>query len=527
MTPVNFGTFDSRSLPSEWMSTDKKPTGKRKREESSEDSLSSSSSSHEPPAKKLHTPVPTNLLKVSFPKPSQPNKVKLEGRRLRSQGLSAFAAPVRPISPSKPSKPASKKPLSIPAVKVQQMASSHLSLMHEWVKSKSKPPREVFQPQAVLFKSKTSSLFKAASVASEKPTVVKVNTPPLSLPTSHSKIAKNKKSLAKEVAASSVSSKDHEKAKKKFSEKSLKLARKINEFQQARLKAMQQSYKAAQVEAANIAKVQGVPHAIQSLGSATLGPFVHAAKMEVLPRDLSALIQERQKSGVLGLSMKETKAFAKSGFEFFQKMQEKHLLHTDIKPANIAFDPETLTTKFFDFEGLYSTKTGRSADRTTLPYRPLEFIINKKTSSSFDVWSFGVTLYYCYTGKRLFYWDDPEAMQLVYANRAETDIVAAILSLTGKVPLSILQGPNAEKFFHPDTYKLKVPPTEHIILPTWTTVERDLREAAKAKNEPVEQALALLDLLKQMLVNKDRISPTDALTHPFFAVRKEESKEPR
>jgi serine/threonine protein kinase len=316
-------------------------------------------------------------------------------------------------------------------------------------------------------------------------------------------------------------------AKVTFDQAALKLARSKKESQKKSLETLKTSYQESQSEAVNLATIQKIPHTVRYLGSSTISPFVHAVKMECLPPDLISIIKKRG----AGLSIKETQAVAKAGFEFILNMGKNSFIHKDIKPQNIAFDEKTLSVKFFDFESL-AVDQQPHRDKTTLKFRPPEFLIQKEVHVTYDIWSFGVTLHLCYTGKPLFKWINNQGMH-PGSHLVKNDIVAAVISLVGLPGDESLKSKAAQTYFKltEQGYKLKTSPSSNVILPTWRTVEADLLKAAKMKKEPKSQALLLLDLLKKMLVLVDstpeRIMPQKALKHPFIKHKKEERKESR
>lgn len=82
-------------------------------------------------------------------------------------------------------------------------------------------------------------------------------------------------------------------------------------------------------------------------------------------------------------SITEIKNIAVQLLKLLVKMQEKNIVHGDIKPENIIYNNKTRKVSIIDFEGKY-----------TKEYASPEQIFGGKVSYKTDVWSVGVLLYW-------------------------------------------------------------------------------------------------------------------------------------
>lgn len=96
-------------------------------------------------------------------------------------------------------------------------------------------------------------------------------------------------------------------------------------------------------------------------------------------------------------------------------LHKNRIIHFDIKPENILFDPKTNLVKITDFSLsqyiTYDTDKNVLTNGGTYPYMPVECLIGcKKTSFNCDVWSLGCILFELTCGKIPFLGDDQNAV---------------------------------------------------------------------------------------------------------------------
>jgi serine/threonine protein kinase len=83
----------------------------------------------------------------------------------------------------------------------------------------------------------------------------------------------------------------------------------------------------------------------------------------------------------------EVKNIAKQLMTIMDDIHNRDIIHKDIKPENIVYDPNTQKITLIDFEEKY-----------TDDYRSPEQVYGKTLSDKTDIWSIGVTLYYLAVG---------------------------------------------------------------------------------------------------------------------------------
>ena len=114
-----------------------------------------------------------------------------------------------------------------------------------------------------------------------------------------------------------------------------------------------------------------------------------------------------------------------------RELHGRHIVHKDINPSNIVYDPATGVCKLIDFGdsallSVYGTPQGHSsAPEGTLAYMPPEQTgrVNRAVDYRSDLYSLGVTMYELLTGRLPFRTDDPVAM--IHAHIAQVAPPAA------------------------------------------------------------------------------------------------------
>ena len=106
---------------------------------------------------------------------------------------------------------------------------------------------------------------------------------------------------------------------------------------------------------------------------------------------------------------------------------KQNVVHRDIKPGNIMYDPETDSTKVADF-GIAritdSSKTKTGMVLGTPSYMSPEQLAGRKVSGSSDLFSLGVTLYQLACGQLPFVGDSMAQLMFRIANEPHADILS-------------------------------------------------------------------------------------------------------
>lgn len=217
-----------------------------------------------------------------------------------------------------------------------------------------------------------------------------------------------------------------------------------------------------------------------------------AIVMELLPYDLGQYLE----SVNYRVSTEEVKLIMYQLFIGLKEMHSLNYLHRDIKMANILIDPKTMIVKLADF-GLSRQPDMPFCNMTneieTPYYRPLEIALGATSyTSSIDVWTLGIVFYELYSGKRPF-------KESGFSALSDITVVFNLLSALGTPTEADYPNFKNLPFYSPHLPKFKrVPPS--VAFPEFS-------------KDP-----DALDLLSRMLMLNParRISPSEALKHPFF-----------
>ena len=112
-------------------------------------------------------------------------------------------------------------------------------------------------------------------------------------------------------------------------------------------------------------------------------------------RDLSRAIPRR------GMSIADSKHITRQLLRGLDAMHAAGLIHTDVKPGNILYDPLTRVARLADL-GLATSTLKDGEEVATCDYTPPEGILGTPMTAPIDMWSLGCTIYKLLTGELLF-----------------------------------------------------------------------------------------------------------------------------
>lgn len=228
----------------------------------------------------------------------------------------------------------------------------------------------------------------------------------------------------------------------------------------------------------------------------------------------------------VGINLGATRTYAHQIFVALAHMRRCSIVHADLKPDNILVNEQRNVLKICDLGTAIDRSDAATAHNQITPYlvsrfyRAPEIILGMPYDYGVDVWSIGCTLYELYTGKILFTGDSNNQM------------LKAIMETRGRLtPKLFRRGQLAAAHFDEQGQFISVERDKVLgktALRTLAVVKptRDLRTRLNAASTGMNDAEAkhlnhFIDLLEQCLaLNPDkRITPSEALKHPFFASR--------
>ncbi|OIW28571.1 kinase-like protein [Coniochaeta ligniaria NRRL 30616] len=227
----------------------------------------------------------------------------------------------------------------------------------------------------------------------------------------------------------------------------------------------------------------------------------------------------------IGININATRAYAYQIFVALAHMRKCTIIHADLKPDNILVNETRNVLKICDLGTAIDKSDAATAHNDVTPYlvsrfyRAPEIILGMPYDYAVDMWSIGCTLYELYTGKILFTGDSNNQM------------LKNIMEVRGKMSaklyrrgqLSHLHFDDMGNFISIERDKLgkTAVRTLPMVKPT-----RDLRTRLLAASSGMDDAEMrelnhFIDLLERCLaLNPDkRITPTEALRHPFITQR--------
>uniref|UniRef100_A0A3P9JVD8 Protein kinase domain-containing protein n=1 Tax=Oryzias latipes TaxID=8090 RepID=A0A3P9JVD8_ORYLA len=213
---------------------------------------------------------------------------------------------------------------------------------------------------------------------------------------------------------------------------------------------------------------------------------------EVLDQSLLDFMEKRD---FHPLTVEEIRTIAWQLIVALKGLKSVNLVHCDIKLDNIMLVDqvsEPFRVKLIDFglaEKIGHMRTG--ATMQNICYRAPEVILGLPLDQSVDLWTVGYILFVLYTGSFIHGWD------------ADYNILRAMVKMQGMPEEKVLnQGVYTTRFFTK---------TKENSQDVWKLVE---------DNIPFWSLEQFVDLLKRMLMvdPRKRISPSEALQHPFFTM---------
>jgi serine/threonine-protein kinase PRP4 len=283
------------------------------------------------------------------------------------------------------------------------------------------------------------------------------------------------------------------------------------------IRANETMYKAGQVEKIILRKLaeadpEGKRHCIRLLGSFEYRSHL-CLVFEPMDMDLRALTKRYGRG--IGLSLSAVRIYTQQMLVALHHLRNCGVLHADLKPDNLLVNDRRTVVKLCDFgSAMFAGDNEITPYLVSRFYRAPEVILGLPYDHPMDMWSVGCVVYELFTG------------QILFPGRTNNEMLKLMMEVKGQFPKRILKKAEfALKHFESDpnmTFALleedavtKRPVRRLIPNPQ---VKKDFAGLLAGMDSDKKKLAQLADLLERMMaLDPDkRITPKDALKHPFF-----------
>ncbi|KAJ1826260.1 U4/U6 small nuclear ribonucleoprotein prp4 [Coemansia sp. RSA 2599] len=273
------------------------------------------------------------------------------------------------------------------------------------------------------------------------------------------------------------------------------------------------------LERLQTADPEGKMHVVRLLGS-----FVHRGHLclcfELMSLNLREIVRKYGRNS--GLSLQAVRIYGSQLLLALDLLRRCEVVHGDIKPDNCFVSDQRNNVKLGDLGSACDiSECEITPYLVSRYYRAPEIILGLAYDQAIDMWSFGVTLFELYTG------------QIMFPGRNNNHMLRLMMEARGPFSSKMLRkGQLWQQHFEDNgggVMDLVVSPTDasaevvqrvRIARPT-RDIKKRILEATPPGSSPeeVQLALRLAGLLERCLElsPERRITPIDALRHPFFA----------
>eukprot|EP01090_Pellita_catalonica_P016391 TRINITY_DN4669_c0_g1_i2.p1 TRINITY_DN4669_c0_g1~~TRINITY_DN4669_c0_g1_i2.p1 ORF type:complete len:459 (-),score=83.96 TRINITY_DN4669_c0_g1_i2:105-1481(-) len=216
-----------------------------------------------------------------------------------------------------------------------------------------------------------------------------------------------------------------------------------------------------------------------------------------------------------GFNIQAVQIYAQKLFIALYHIRKCGIIHADVKPDNILVDETKKKCKLADFGSACDVATAEVAPYLQSRwYRSPEIILGLPYDCQIDVWSLGTCLYELFTGR------------VMFKGKSPNDMIRMFQEVRGPFPKRMLkQGAFSQRYFDDKFHFLLKSQDKKNVSFTKVVdsvpISRDIRAellAAAGHGAPKDLVLNLYDLIDKSTLPdaKRRITPADALSHPFF-----------
>ena len=235
---------------------------------------------------------------------------------------------------------------------------------------------------------------------------------------------------------------------------------------------------------------------------------------------------------ILGLKIYTVKKVAHDILTALEYIKSKNIIHADVKPENILIErnDDTRTMKFVlcDFGSAYNGNSNFYGYHQSRFYRAPETVFRCDCTYAIDMWSIGCILYEILFNKVLFY------------GKNESDLLHKIIQIRGMFTttyINNLRYKYANKYFHSDIKRNRNPIKRYILRSSYSGLNSQIATSYDISYDIVYERLTKKIKDRNMIIKVDentinnfielvldmteyeicnRITPTDALKHPFM-----------
>lgn len=222
----------------------------------------------------------------------------------------------------------------------------------------------------------------------------------------------------------------------------------------------------------------------------------------------------------VGINIKAIRAYSQQLFMGLGLLRKCQYIHADLKPDNILVNEARSALKICDLGSASPiTENATAPYLVSRFYRAPEVILGIPYDYGIDMWSIGCTLFELYTGKILF------------TGRNNNGMLRAIMECRGKFPHKLLRRGALTYEYFDDLLNFRAQEIDKVtgrtiikLIDIKAKPVRDLRSRLIPKDKRLsDQERKELDLFADLLDKcldlrpEKRITPNDALKHPFIA----------
>lgn len=251
--------------------------------------------------------------------------------------------------------------------------------------------------------------------------------------------------------------------------------------------------------------------------------FDHKGHLAIVTESMSMNLRDviKRFGKDVGLNMRAVRAYAHQMLLALSLMRKCNIVHADIKPDNILVSENKAVLKVCDLGTAADVSEGDITPYLVSRfYRAPEITLGLPYDTAIDMWAIGCTLFELYTGKILF------------PGRSNNHMLMLMMEVKGKIPVRLIKKASIKLHFDENNNFMSVETDRITGAETIKTTQvnratRDLRSRlmphssvqAKMREDELKELQAFVDLLDKCLQLDPvrRISPREALLHPFFA----------